>query len=92
MQHGSYLYSAGISYFSHGIIKNGRKVQAYFFKLNKPASSEQIASLREKFPHVSTGYGFSEFAPELRRQVLIFPSAAELKRQGQKPLCTLQTS
>ncbi len=82
MQHGSELYSLGIDYYTHGTIKSGRKVQAYFYKLCKPATSEQIASLREKFPHVATGYGYSEFSPENRKQVLIFPSAAELKRKG----------
>ena len=82
MQHGSELYRAGVDYYQHGAIKNGRKVVAYFYKLCKPATVEQIAALREKFPHISTGYGYGEFAPEQRREVLIFPSAAELKRQG----------
>ena len=82
VQHGSNLYRAGISYYAHGTIKNGRKVRAYFYKLCKPATSEQIAALRETCPQASTGYGYSEFAPEARCAVLIFPSAAELKRQG----------
>ena len=82
MQHGADLYRTGISYFAYGTIKTGRKVNAYFYKLSTPATSEQIATLRGKFPHVSTGYGCSEFAPELLKQVLIFPSVAELKRKG----------
>ena len=80
MNHGQYLYHAGISYYSHGTIKDGRKVKAYFYKLSVPATSDQIQLLRVNFPYVQTGYGFSEFAPELKRSVLIFPSKAELKR------------
>ena len=82
MQHGSTLYNLGLSYYAHGTIKQGRKVQAYYYKLCKPATSEQIQMLRESFPYVTTGYGYSEYAPELRASVLIFPSKAELKRQG----------
>ena len=82
MQHGRNLYKAGIHYHAYGTIKNGRKVTAYFYKLNSTPTSEQIAKLREEFPHVSTGYGYREFAPELRKSVLIFPSGAELKRRG----------
>ena len=82
MQHGRRLYALGINYHAFGTLKNGRKVAAYFYKLHTAPSSEQLAKLREEFPHVSTGYGFSEFAPELRRVVLIFPSRAELKRKG----------
>ena len=82
MQHGYNLYKAGINYHAYGAIKNGRKVTAYFYKLNNAPTSEQMAKLREEFPHVSTGYGCSEFAPELRKAVLIFPSSAELKRRG----------
>lgn len=82
MHHGSTLYNLGLSYYAYGTIKNGRKVQAYYYKLSKPATSEQIQALREAFPYVSTGYGYSLYAPELRKSVLIFPSKAELKRQG----------
>lgn len=82
MQHGSTLYNLGMSYYAHGTIKQGRKVQAYYYKLSKPATSEQIQELRKIYPHVSTGYGYSQYAPEQRASVLIFPSKAELKRQG----------
>jgi hypothetical protein len=82
MQHGSTLYNADIHYYAHGTIKQGRKVQAYYYKLCKPITSEQIQELRKVFPHLSTGYGQSEFAPEQRKQVLIFPSQAELSRKG----------
>lgn len=82
MQHGSTLYSLGLSYYAHGTIKQGRKVQAYFYKLSKPATSEQIQELRKVYPYVSTGYGYNQYAPEIRSSVLIFPSKAELKRQG----------
>lgn len=82
MQHGSTLYNLGLSYYAHGTIKQGRKVQAYFYKMCKAATPEQIQSLRETFPHVTTGYGHSEYAPEIRASVLIFPSKAELKRKG----------
>ena len=82
MQYGGDLHKAGINYHAYGTIKNGRKVTAYFYKLNSTPTSEQMAKLREEFPHVSTGYGYSEFAPEQRKAVLIFPSSAELKRRG----------
>jgi len=82
MHHGSTLYNLGFSYYAHGTIKNGRKVQAYYYKLSKPATSEQIQTLREAFPYVSTGYCYSQFAPEIRASILIFPSQSELKRQG----------
>lgn len=72
----------GLSYYAHGTLKQGRKVQAYFYKLCKPATFEQLQELHKTFPHVSTGYGQSEYAPELRASVLIFPSKAQLKRQG----------
>lgn len=82
MNHGSALYNLGLSYYAHGTIKQGRKVQAYFYKMNKQTTLEEIQKLRETFPHVTTGYGCSQYAPELRVSVLIFPSKAELKRQG----------
>lgn len=82
MQHGSTLYKLGISYHAHGTIRNGRKVNAYYYKLCSPATLEQLKLLREQFPHVVTGYGYSQFAPEMRKAVLIFPSAAQLKRDG----------
>lgn len=82
MQYGSTLYNLGLSYYAHGTIKQGRKVQVYFYKLSKPATSEQIQELRKAYPYVSTGYGYSQYAPELRASVLVFPSKAELKRQG----------
>lgn len=81
MQHGRNLYKAGINYHAYGTIKNGRKVTAYFYKLDNAPTSEQIAKLKEEFPHVSTGYVCSEFAPEVCKSVLIFPSSAELKRR-----------
>ena len=80
MQHGSTLYSLGLSYHSYGTIKQGRKVQGYYYKLSKPATSEQIQKLREMFPYVTTGYGYSQYAPELRASILVFPSKAEIKR------------
>lgn len=82
MNHGSTLYNLGMFYYAHGTIKQGRKVQAYFYKMCKQATSEQIQKLRETFPHVTTGYGYSQYVPELRASVLIFPSKAELKRKG----------
>lgn len=82
MNHGSTLYNLGLSYYSYGTIKQGRKVQAYFYKLTKPATSEQIQELRKSYHHVSTGYGYNQYAPEQRSSVLIFPSKAELKRMG----------
>lgn len=82
MQHGSTLYTMGLSYYAHGTIKQGRMVQAYFYKLSKPATSEQLNELRKQYPYVSTGYGYSQYAPELRASVLIFPSKAEIKRRG----------
>lgn len=80
--HGRHLFEAGISYHAYGTIKNGRKIKGYFYKLSSAPSLEQITKLRVIFPHVSTGYGQSEFTPERRKAVLIFPSAAELKRMG----------
>lgn len=82
MQHGRNLYKAGINYHAYGTIKNGRQVTAYFYKLNSTPTIEQMAKLREEFPRVSTGCGYCEFAPELRKAVLIFPSGSELKRRG----------
>ena len=82
MQHGSTLYTMGLSYYAHGTIKQGRMVQAYFYKLSKPATSEQLNELRKQYPYVSTGYGYSQYAPELRASVLIFPSKAEIRRRG----------
>ena len=82
MQHGSTLYRNGIDYYEHGTIKQGRQVKAYFYKLCKPATLKQIQALRDNFPYVRAGYGYSEYAPELQASVLIFPSKAELKRQS----------
>ena len=82
MNHGSTLYNLGLSYYAHGTLKQGRKVRAYFYKLCKPATSQQLQALREVYPYASTGYGYSEYAPEQRASVLIFPSKAQLKRQG----------
>lgn len=84
MNHAQELYRAGVSFCAHGTIKRGRQITAYFYRLSTAATSEQIATIRRLFPHVSTGYGFSEFAPENRHSVLIFPSMAELKRRGLK--------
>jgi hypothetical protein len=82
MQHGSTLYNLGLSYYAHGTIKQGRKLQAYFYKLSKPATSEQIQELRKNYPNIYTGYAGSQYAPEQRASVLIFPSKAEIKRMG----------
>ena len=82
MNYSQELYRRGISFYHTGTIKNGRKIVAYFFKLSKPATSEQIAELRKTIPYIQTGYGVSEFAPELRSSVLIIPSKAELNRRG----------
>jgi hypothetical protein len=82
MQHGSTLYNANISYYAHGAIKQGRKVQAYYYKLCKPITVEQIQEIRKVFPYVTTGQSQSQFAPEQRNPVLIFPSKAELTRKG----------
>lgn len=82
MHHGSTLYKLGLSYYAHGTLKQGRKIAAYVYKLCKPATSEQMQTLRDTFPYVTTGYGYSEYAPEIRASVLIFPSKAQLKREG----------
>lgn len=82
MQHGSTLYTLGLSYYAYGTVKQGRKVQAYFYKLSKPATPEQLAELRKVFPHVHTGQRQSQYAPELKASVLLFPSKAELNRQS----------
>lgn len=82
MNHGLTLYRNGISYYAHGEIKQGRNVYGYFYKLSKPATPEQLAAIRECFPHVETGTAQNRYAPELRASVLIFPSKAQLKRQG----------
>ena len=80
MQHGSTLYTLGLSYYAHGTVKQGRKVQAYFYKLCKPATPEQLAEVRKVFAHVQTGQSQSQYAPELTASILIFPSKAQLKR------------
>lgn len=80
MSHGSTLYTLGLSYYAHGTVKQGRKIQAYFFKLCKPVTPEQLAELRKVFPHVHTGQSQSQYAPELKSSVVLFPSKAELKR------------
>jgi len=80
MQHGSTLYTLGLSYYAHGTVKQGRKVQAYYYKLCKPATTEQLAELLKVFPHVHTGQSQSQYAPELKASVLLFPSKAELTR------------
>ncbi len=80
MSHGSTLYTLGLSYYAHGTVKQGRKVQAYFFKLCKPATPEQLSELRKVFPHVHTGQSQAQYAPELKSSVLLFPSKAELNR------------
>lgn len=82
MQHGSTLYTLGLSYYAHGTVKQGRKVQAYFYKLCKTATPEQLAELRKVFPYVHTGKSQSQYAPELKASVLVFPSKAEIKRNS----------
>jgi hypothetical protein len=82
MQHGSTLYTLGISYYAHGTIKQGRQVQGYFYKLCKPATAEQLQAARAIFPHMHTGKARSQYAPEICANVLIFSSKAALKRQG----------
>lgn len=82
MQHGSTLYSLGISYFAYGTIKQGRKVQAYYFKLCKPLTPEQLSALREVYPDVHTGHSQYMYAPEIITNVVYFLSKAEIKRQS----------
>lgn len=82
MNHGSTLYNLGLSYYAHGTIKQGRKTMAYYYKLCKPATPEQIQALRAVFPYVTEGVSRTQYAPELRACVLIFQSKAEIKRQG----------
>ena len=81
MNYSQELYRHGISFYHTGTIKNGRKIVAYFFKLSKPVTPNQIAELRKTIPHIQTAHGVSEFAPELRSIVLTIPSKAELKRR-----------
>lgn len=75
------LYRCGINFYASGKVKNGRKIESYYFKVDN-ITSEKIAELRKIFPYVSTGYGYSQFAPENRASILIFPTKAELKRRG----------
>jgi hypothetical protein len=82
MTHGSTLYTLGLSYYAHGTVKQGRKVQAYFYKLCNPATPEQLAEIRKVFPHVHTGQSQSQYAPELKASVLLFPSKAKLNRNS----------
>jgi hypothetical protein len=82
MQHGSTLYNLGVSYYAYGTIKTGRKVYGYFYKLSKPATVEQIEAIRKEYPYVETHRSQSQYAPELTASVLMFPSKAQLKRQG----------
>lgn len=82
MNHGSTLYNLGLSYYAYGTIKQGRKVQAYYYKLCKPATPEQTQALQSVFPHVTEGTSRAQYAPELRANVLIFPSKAEMKRKS----------
>ena len=82
MTHGSTLYNAGVSYYAHGTIKDGRKTVAYFYKLCKPATLEQLETIRKAHPKMSTGRANSQYAPEVCSSVLIFPSKAQLKRQN----------
>lgn len=82
MYQSSKLYRMGISFYSTGVIKNGRKSVAYYYRLSSPVTSEQISKIRKRFPYVETGYGCNEFSPENRHQVLIFPTQAEIKRRG----------
>ena len=82
MQHGSTLYKHGINYYAHGTIKAERKIYGYFYKLSKPATIEQLEALRAEFPQLETRRSVSQYAPELTASVLVFPSKAQLKRQG----------
>ena len=82
--HGADLYKANIAYYDHGTLKDGKKILAYVYKLCKPATSEQLDTIRKVYPHMSTGRSVARFAPEMSASVLIFPSKAQLKRQGLK--------
>lgn len=72
MNYGGDLYKAGVSYYASGTIKNGRKIAAYYFRLSKPATVEQLNQLKKLYPQMTTGNSYNEFAPEIQSPVLIF--------------------
>ena len=78
--HGQDLYRLDIRYYNYGTLRTGRKVDAYVYLLDKAPTDSQMAALRQLYPQAALRTSRSEYAPELTRPALIFPSAAAIKR------------
>jgi hypothetical protein len=83
---GSILYNRGINYYDYGRLtpkENKRQITGYYYKLTKPLTDEQLQDIKKDYPHAYTLTSQPLYAPEIIRQVLVFPSKAEIKRLSQ---------
>lgn len=78
---GSRLYRAGVSYYAFGIAKQNGAALFDYFTLSEPLTEAQAQAVRDYCPDFQIGGSRSQYAPEIKRQVLLFPKAAWYRNQ-----------
>lgn len=73
---GSRLYRAGVSYHAFGVAKQNSAALFDYFTLSEPLTEAQAQAVRDYCPDFQIGGSRSQYAPEIKRQVLLFPKAA----------------
>ena len=77
----STLYRLGISYHKTGQVKALGRAYWDFYKCNEALTDEQIEQVRAFCPDVSVRSAGSQYAPEHRLPVLLFPKAAWYRKR-----------
>ena len=79
MKHVHALESVGVTYHAFGMIKNGRKKVADYYKTDK-LTSVQLDALRAMGLEVRTCS--PEYAPEIKNPIICFPKGWHRKAKG----------
>lgn len=80
---GKFLYSLGVSYHACGATKLVGLVYGYYFKVDS-ITEKQKALLLEKCSNVELATTTSQYAPEIRKGLIIFKSKAQINRESSK--------
>ena len=68
----SFLYRLDVRTYGAGVIKDGRRKVADYYKCD-PLTDQQMAAIREAIPSVSFGTAVAKYAPEQVSRVIIIP-------------------
>lgn len=81
-QAGSFLYSIDVSYHDYGIIKNNDKRKIFdYFKCDS-LTQEQREQILQVNKHVEFKTSRSQYAPELKKVIICFPTKYYLSNKG----------